>query len=236
MSKLRFLKSPHELYLFRGTPSGEEHLGAYLKTYECWKEVWEKVYRDEMKLTHTHFSDDFLRQDEIVALFTEGKCVGMAFMRFCDLRLLPFQQDSYFRYWPPQKIEEVLHMGNRVSLASYFTVHPDFRQVREPVCWKELLLSLFVDAYCEHEVDVMITAARKLRSNEKLCQKLNAKVLAENVPFTIDGKEVGELTDLVYWPREKISLKSEWMEELRKDIWNKRIIANENSKGERYAA
>lgn len=236
MTHLRLLKSSHELYVFRGTPTNEAHLGAYLKAFDCWKEVWEKVYREEMKLSHAHFSDDFLRQDEIIALFTEGKCVGMAFMRFCDLSLRPFQQDSYFRYWPQDKIEEVLRMGSRVSLASYFTVHPDFRQMREPICWKELLLSLFIDAYCEHDVDIMITAARKLRSNEKLCQKLNAKVLAENVPFTIDGKEVGELTDLVFWPRAKIALKSEPMEALRKEIWNKRITANEISKGVRYAA
>ncbi len=66
----------------------------YLETYKTWKYVWDEVYKSEMGLQKTLFSDEFLRQDYIVSLFADAKCAGMAFVRITDFTFQPIHKNS----------------------------------------------------------------------------------------------------------------------------------------------
>lgn len=83
----------------------------------------------------------------------------------------------------------------------------------------------------------MVTAARKVRSNEKLCQSLGAQLLEGNVPYIQDGTPIkGEIADLLYWPRNiVIDLGSEELNQLIERIWIERNDGCEKE-GEKYAA
>lgn len=212
------------LYVFPGNYRGHEHREAYQEAYQCWQEVWSAVYLEEMHLHHEFYADDFLRQEQIVALFHGTKCAGLAFMRPSDLSLSPIRQDSFFRYWPKSVIERIHQESENVTLASYFTVHQDYRQNKLGICWKELLLALFQDNFLQGPSDLMVTSARKRKSNQKLCQKLGATILEANVAFTIDGKVMEEeQTDIVCWKKQRTSLEDPALQNLRDEVWNKRI-------------
>lgn len=212
-----------QLFILPGNYRGGAHTEIYHQTYLCWKEVWEAVYQQEMKVNHQFYADDFLRQDQVISLFNRGQCVGMAFVRMINLSLMPVSQDSFFRFWPKAETDKVLSLTPDIFIASYFTVHPAFRK-NEDLCWKTLLLSLFLDNFMRSDSQVMITAARKVRSNEKLCFKLGAKPLSLNVPYLLDGQKINnEIADLIYWDKTPIILEDQSLNSLRKTLWNKRI-------------
>jgi GNAT superfamily N-acetyltransferase len=214
-----------KLYLFPGNYQGGEHQEAYEKAFTCWREVWESVFKNEMNQEKHLYADDFLRQDQVVALFAQGQCVGVAFMRTVNLKSSVVQNDSFFRFWQEEHRDKILKTSSHISLASYFTVHPDFRQQGFGVCWKTLLLGLFVEAFRHGETDLMITAARKVRSNEKLCRKLGAKTLASDVPYLTEARAQieNEIADMVYWDKSPFKLDDEFTLDLQDRIWSERI-------------
>lgn len=153
----------------------------------------------------------------------------MAFVRSTDLSLLSIREDSCFRYWPEESLENILELSTNVAIASYFTIHQAFRKMKLGVCWKTLLLSLFVQNFHESQSDIMVTAARKMKSNEKLCYKLGAKPIVSSLPYWIeDKKQVNEETvDLIYWDKTPLKLDDPLLMTLKERIWEKKIDAKE---------
>lgn len=218
-----------QLYLLSGSKIDHHYREIYEKTYICWKEVWQHVYESEMQQNHKFFSDDFQRQEKIISLFAGSRCVGMAFVRSIDLSLLSVREDSCFRYWPQESLENILQLSSNIAIASYFTIHQEFRKMKLGVCWKTLLLSLFVQNFHESQTDIMVTAARKMKSNEKLCYKLGAKPIASSLPYWIeDEKQVNEETvDIIYWDKTPLKLEDPLLMSLKKRIWENKIDATE---------
>lgn len=209
-------------------------------TFRCWSSVWGEVFSKEMGLEKKLFSDDFSRQDAIVSLLFGSRCVGLAMIRMVPLHSELTFQDSFFRFWTPDALRKVsdLARGNPIALASSFTVHPDFRGKDQDVNWKALLLALFLEKFKSTGAPVMVTAARKIRSNEKLCQSLGAELLDGDVPFVLDGAPVpGEIADLLYWPGDlSIDLGGDALEALKNRIWEMKKDSSFLKKGARYAA
>lgn len=225
MKNLEILPADFKLFILPGNMRRPEYREIYQEAYGCWKEIWDKVYKEEMKYTRKCHSDDFSRQEQIVTIFSGGKCAGLAMVRFIDLGLGPALEDSYFRFWPPETLKKVLGMTEQVAVASFFTVHPDFRQMKTGFCMKTLLLSLFLENFNHSQADIMITAARKVTSNEKLCSKLGSKVLTEKIPYLIDGHPVpNEIADLIYWEKKSVGPVNEQLEFLKKSLWKNRVI------------
>lgn len=218
-----------QLYIMQGKNKHQRFKDIYEKTYLCWKSVWADVYKAEMGQDHQFYSDDFQRQDQIIALFSEDKCVGMAFVRHVDFDSLVVHNDSCFRYWPEDSIKEIIRLSTKVAIASYFTVHHDFRKSKLGICWKTLLLSLFVKNFLNTSSEIMITAARKKKSNEKLCYKLGAKAISTSVPYWIEGhKQVNEESvDIIYWNKKPLVLEDDHLNLISLKIWKSRIdLAN----------
>jgi hypothetical protein len=216
-----------QLYILSGSNINPNYRDIYEKTYICWKEVWQYVYESEMKQNHKFFSDDFQRQEEIISLFAGNSCVGMAFVRSADLSLKPVREDSCFRFWPQDSMENILSLSPNIAIASYFTIHQDFRKMKLGLCWKTLLLALFVQNFHESQSDIMVTAARKIKSNEKLCYKLGAKPISSSLPYWIDDeKQVNEETaDIVYWDKTPLTIDDLLISSLKERIWENKINA-----------
>jgi hypothetical protein len=227
-----------QLYIIPGHLKDPQYGGVYKTTFDCWKNVWDSVYSKEMKIKKQMYSDDFLRQDHIVALFSDQKCAGLAMVRFTNFYLLPVQEDSYFRFWPKETLKLVSELSHRVAIASYFTVHPDFRQQNTGICMKTLLLSLFLENFKNSHSEIMITAARKKTSNEKLCSKLGSKILANDIPYLLEGESLSEMTDLIYWEKNSPALPTPELEFLKQSLWKNRVSLIQTSEMEEvnYAA
>jgi len=219
-----------KLCVFSGSqPTSSEAALMYEKAYILWKEVWGHVINVEMGKSTRLFSDEISKQSKIVSLFFDNIAVGVAFYKIRDLDSIVSLDDSFFRFWPQDSINKLKALSSkRISLASNFTVHPDFRKSRMGICWKGLLLQSFVNEFAmEEEAEVMTTAARKIRSNEKLCFKHGATVLSHDIPYlTLDGLPIdGEIADLVVWDKrgDKILQSNN---QLSLAVWNSRLNLN----------
>lgn len=192
----------------------------YQLAYESWKKVWQDVERQEMGITHSQFySDDFTRQHHIISLFDNKKCIGLAFMREIDLKLECLREDTAFRFWPQEELSRLSDNNRELIIATSFTITSDYR--RANIEWKTLFLSLFLDYFTELNQNLMITAARKVKSNEKLCYQLGGIPLLKDVPFrTKSGDTIkNEIADLLYWKKKQFSLTHKLLQSMREQIW-----------------
>ncbi|MFA5583119.1 MAG: hypothetical protein WDA09_02805 [Bacteriovoracaceae bacterium] len=213
--KLQLKVFGHHIFL------SEEDKKYYQIAYESWKQVWQDVQQQEMGLKETSFySDEFTRQDHIIALFDRDNCVGIAFMREIDLDLNCIKEDSSFRFWPKTQLLSLNKKQNRIVIATSFTITPQYR--RGEIEWKTLFLSLYLDYFSQLQTSIMVTAARKVKSNEKLCYQLGAKPLMRNVPFTTkSGSYIeNEIADLLYWEKNTLSLLDKYLQYLRNQVWS----------------
>lgn len=242
MQNLLLFKKPANIRLsvFPGNTTDKSLLEDRETSYRCWRSVWDEVFKSEMHLQKKLFSDEFARQDAIVSLFCEDRCVGLAMIRIVSLETELTFDDSFFRFWTPKGLKELRSIcgPSPLALASAFTLAPEFRGRTEGINWKTLLLALYLEKFLTTSAGIMVTAARKIRANERLCRSLGAQLLDENVPYTQDGIPVaGEIADLLYWPRNLfIDLGSSELNELKARIWRERKDISFRKEGERNAA
>jgi hypothetical protein len=203
----------------------------YNLAYETWKNTWGNVYTQEMHLNTKLYSNDFTRQDFVVALFQGYQCVGLAFMRNVHFDRLATKEDGYFRFWPRETLDEIEKEKENIIVASFFTISPQFRK-GETIEWKTLFLSLYLDFFSTLRIPIMVTAARKVKSNEKLCYGLGAICIKKDVPYRNEqGQSIDGDADLLYWREEvTFSLKNNYLQSLREEIWTKFIKVNSYAK------
>lgn len=194
----------------------------YNLAYETWKNTWRDVYNEEMQLNTQLYSNDFTRQAHVVALFQGYQCVGLAFMRDVNFDFQTTKEDSYFRFWPKQTLDEIGKTEPQIVVASFFTIAPDYRRSKT-IEWKTLFLSLYLDYFSTLLSPIMITAARKLKSNEKLCYDLGAISIQNNLHYMSEQSHATvETVDLLYWKRNvTFSLKDSNLQTLRETIWTR---------------
>ncbi|MGZ3722404.1 MAG: hypothetical protein ACXVA9_05710, partial [Bdellovibrionales bacterium] len=120
----------------------------YQRAANCWEEVWLKLF-DEYKVEHPLFLDNLLRQDEAACIFTPKGCVGLILFRTIDFAVLDYRRDSYFKEWSEQDIGELLKHGSRAFLATFLTVHPDFRAFSKEFKFKEVFLDIMIKRFKE---------------------------------------------------------------------------------------
>lgn len=201
------------------THSAEDQI--YLEqAYQAWREVWCDVFNNEMGLNTALYSNDFSRQTYVMALFQNQQCIGVAFMREIDFRSQIAVDDSYFRFWPQEVLEELKNKHQKVMIASNFTITHAFRRSRE-FEWKTLFFALYKDFYNTLDAKFMITAARKLKANEKLCYDVGGVCLMKDVAYKSEGSATTqETTDILYWrPHIQFSLLNPELQKLREEIW-----------------
>lgn len=197
----------------------EEEKHYYNETFKTWKNVWSDVFSHEMNLNARLFSNDFTRQHHILSLFFGSKCVGTVFMREVDFSLVTTIDDSYFRFWPEDILHSISDENSQVVIVSNFTIDKEFRQSQH-FEWKTLLMCLFVDYFKTLNQPLMISAARKLKSNEKLCYQLGAKCLLKDVAYKSEGSmATNEMTDIVCWkPNVELSLTNRELQFVREEL------------------
>ncbi|WP_394841285.1 hypothetical protein LZC95_29970 [Pendulispora brunnea] len=176
----------------RATSPGER--ARLREAYACWQRVWRETFR-QLDGTASLFSDDFTRQDEIGALFSGEECIGLTAYRFIDLSEPSARDDSYFKVWPGELLDEVLARALRVCVGSNLTVAEGWRGNLNGLRVSEVLLELAVRRFQESDADVMLGTMRNNRGMNRVSYRLGARPLRERVVH--HGVEV----DLVAWGR-----------------------------------
>ena len=181
----------------------------YHAAYACWMGVWTETYR-ELCQKDKIMSDDFTRQDEILALFQGSKCLGMVFMRSDSFSDPAMWHDSYFSVWPAFAIKRLTRHGSQFTICSYMTCAQDERgkPIEGKMKLQELLMALASRRFLELNTDVMVGTPRLAVGMGNSCtlaggtrifmgQKMHG-VDVECVEFTRSNVEALKLPDLVY--------------------------------------
>ena len=221
MNKLLRFPSQYKLKIFSNVHQVSEQDRPYLEcAYQAWREAWLDVFHNKMGLNASLYSNDFSRQTYVMALFEKRECIGVAFMREVDFRSKIAVDDSYFRFWPEDILEELRIKHQKVMIASNFTITQAYRRNRS-FEWKTLFFALYKDFYNTLDAHLMITAARKLRANEKLCYDVGGICWTRDVPYKSEGAQATEeLTDILFWrPHIEFSLLNPQLQKLREEIW-----------------
>jgi hypothetical protein len=191
----------------------------YQRATSCWEEVWLDLFSHH-KVEHPLYLDGMLRQDEAACIFTPTACVGMILFRTLDFSIINYRRDSYFKEWTDGDLETLLRHGKRVFLATYMTVHPDFRHFSPHFKFKEVLLDLMVKRFLLSPADVISGVTRRDRGIHDESYKLGATLIHENVDY-MDGRF---RVDLVGFYRHEVNESPNLkVREVSDVIWQKRI-------------
>jgi hypothetical protein len=177
-----------ELILLPGKCPPMQYRVHYEKTYACWREVWED-HRKE--LGKDLYSDEFTRQDEVLALFHKGECTALTFFKWVDFNETPVKDDSYFEIWPEMALHKLCKKGKRVIVCSQFTVHFNYRKSSLDVSWKDLLMGLLVERFRHSDADAMTGTMRLSKNMGATTYKTGAVPIIQGLVYK--GEETVDL-------------------------------------------
>jgi hypothetical protein len=147
--------------------------------YRCWREVWTATFAELDGVDRVH-SDDFARQQEFVALFEEGRCIGLVGFRFLDLATEMACEDSYFKIWPEPVIVRARSISRVVCVMSNLTVHPSSRGSLGSTSVKEILTILATNRFAASVCSLALGTMRNNRGMSDLVYRYGATCLVPN--------------------------------------------------------
>lgn len=221
-----------ELVILPGKGPSAAQLELYNKVYECWRELWSSALKNEILQVDTDlYSNDFTKQDEVLALFYQGEFAGLSCLRSVDFNEDATKHDSYFSKWPEFTVRKLNSYGKRVLICSQLTVSPNFRRSYLGISWKDLLVALSARRLLDTDCDVMIGAVRRIRGMEKATYRSGFIPLMIDVPYI--GKESADF--VAYLKSEAISSEVKSISNIVDSLFPLSVV-NTQFKGVKHAA
>lgn len=104
----------------------------YEQAYETFKQTWNAEFSSLKGQDVRVPSNDFTRQDYIIALYHGNTCVALDCMREVSIKSEVQTEDSWFHPWDKKHFAKLIQQGHdRAIVNSYFTVHSDYRRTVE---------------------------------------------------------------------------------------------------------
>lgn len=153
-----------------------EDAESLVEAYACWSRVWRTTLL-ELDGHETLFSDDFTRQDEVGVLFVKERAAAMACLRWLDFSLPLAREDSYFRVWPQEALDQLIARGKRVLAASYLTVAPEWRGASRRLPALQIITELTLCRFLESGADAFAGQMRNDRKLNQLAYRYGARRL-----------------------------------------------------------
>jgi hypothetical protein len=188
------------LFLLPSRNPPKDYQREYEKAYCCWKEVWEKAFK-EMNQMKPLYSDNFTRQDEIMAFFYKDICAGIITLRWYDFGNQADRDDSYFQVYPESAIKKICCGGYRIMVSSNFAINSDFRKSAYGISWKDLMTAILVKRFKASNCDALTGTGRINKGIEKASYRMGAVPICLDIPYVIDGERI----DIVAWYQDAIN-------------------------------
>ncbi len=161
----------YEFQILNGRFNDSALTNRYEQAYETFKHTWSEEFSSIKGQEILVPSNDFTRQDYIVALFKEDTCVALDCMREVSIKSYVQTDDSWFQPWQKTHFEKFLADGNeQVLVNSYFTVHKDHRRTIEGGNMNTAFLTGCLSVLYQVELDfsLMLGMMRNNRSMNSL--------------------------------------------------------------------
>ena len=168
------------LIFIAGNQVESQMIESYKEIFSHWQRVWSETFK-EVEGSQTLFSDDFTRQDEIMALFYKTTCISICCHRLGNLALPSFKKDSYFKAWSDESIQALAKDGQSIIIDSQISVDPEHRKLEGGIRVIELMTCLSLQHLTQLKVSGITAAARNLRSMNQVFEKFNPVLLEKEV-------------------------------------------------------
>jgi hypothetical protein len=147
--------------------------------YEMWEMTFGKVLTSAGgTLDHA----DFFRCHSAGVILYKNEIIGFNLFTVFDLHLKAHGRHPYFEYLNPETISSLKERKlTRLITMEYFTVSPTWRRKYREVPWSEILTGLGLQ-YMDHSpADAVIGTPRVDLGVDKMCFRLGAKAIQDNV-------------------------------------------------------
>lgn len=224
--KLRFLVIPTKSQ----DPVHKQDLD---KAYACWKEVWSKALSEEMNVKDKLYSDAFTRQELVAVVFHGADPLCLATLNPYDLTSERDLDDSYFKVWPENILEQIRAKSPVVFASCHATVNFKFRRGQLGFSGIELLCAMLVQYLKSTDLDTIVCTPRREKRVQEACYRTGATLHLEDIPYTIEGQRI----DLITW--------HSWIDQDRWDpvireithyIWENSTTIVKPQQGKKHAA
>lgn len=212
----------YEFHILNGRFNDDALTNRYEQAYETFKSTWSEEFSSIKGQEVLVPSNDFTRQDYIIAVYNGDTCVALDCMREVSIKSYVQTDDSWFQPWEKKHFENFLARGNeQVLVNSYFTVHKDYRRTIEGGNINTAFLTGCLSVLYQVELDfaLMLGMMRNNRSMNSLGKMWGGDAL-ETVSHN------GIPTDLFVFEKNKIITTSQKFPKYVLDMFN----ANEKVK------
>ena len=158
----------------------------------------------EIKADYQLYSNDFTRQDTILACFVNEKCVALNAHRNIDLSNIADRHDAWLSPWAPELLDQLEKKFTGQQISSCFSVDPDFRKDNLQLQGLSLAFvhgALSLMYFCESKLELSLGSMRKHRKMQELSNSWGGQCVVENVIYN------NEPTDLVLFEKSQIKNK-----------------------------
>lgn len=200
-------EAPIRIYLLQGKKreNASALLPLYDQCFQTWYETWDKTNKVDFHAGSDLTTDEFTRQDHILAIFYHGECAALLLFSDMDFDDASARRDSYFSDWPETAIQGLCAHGKRISKLSQFTVAEKFRRTGpaelENTPWKYILMGM-MNKYCLANSKCSMSGKMRVnRGMEKLAYAFGATPLLQNQEYLI-GTERAQVDLVAFFQNE----------------------------------
>lgn len=211
-------KLPLQLVILPGRNPSPEFRSYYDQAFTVWKNVWESAAKELEGFPATLYSNDFIRQDEILAVFYENECTSLGFWTELDMERKANQFDQYFQSWDQEALSQLTKDGTWIGKYSYFTVDSKYRSWDRSggVSLTDLQAAIFCLRFLDSKCAAMTGTTRNGRKINQVCAKSGAQLIRQGL--IQHGCEI----DLMAWYRNTAKPYDEVVD-LARHLWTKKI-------------
>lgn len=167
----------------------------YETAFETWRTVWEEAANEIENFPKKVYSNDFTRQDEVLAVFRGDDCTSLGFWTELDMSYEASRADQYFQSWDSESLNQLTKYGMKVGKYSYFTVSKPYRSWSREVgiSLTDLQVGLFGLRFLDSDCSAMTGTTRNNRKINLVCERGGAQIIKKNV------MQYGSEVDLMAW-------------------------------------
>ena len=157
--------------------------------YELWHEVWLATFRQLDGVEHLD-SNEFTKQDEILALSHAGPCMSVTALRSVDRSTRIGREDSYFREWPRDALQKI---GTTLMISSNTVVAERFRRARvhsdgaDAQRLSELVIGLALRRFAASKSEEFVGVARNDRKMDRVGSALRGRAIGRLILHGIES-------------------------------------------------
>ncbi len=143
----------------------------YNCTYNFWHEHWQSTLSKVAGLNKL-YSDDFIRQDEVICIFHKNTPISIMLHSYYDLSFPSHTENSFFKYFSKEVLEEIRGKGTSLVMTmGYLATDPAWRKNFFERPMAEVTISFSIKSFLSSAASQLVCFTRNDRKINQLVQK-----------------------------------------------------------------